>query len=137
MPIISLTWTSTGGLIALGLGAMNWSVDECAESFENMCRTAFIRRTGSTLPGIGFLVDNYNHSKYETRGLEQTLKNAFTEDENFFGGRRLRVSNSNLKVAITATSLAGQAAIVFGNYNRICEEKRQSTGSKSNLSSIL
>lgn len=116
---------STGGLIALGLAARNWSVEECTRHFEGLCRQAFTRRTGSNIPGVGWFVDNYNHSKYETRPLEEALKTAYTENEYLFGGARPHASfGTDVKVAVTATSAAG-SAVVFGNYNRLCGEKRQ------------
>ncbi|QDS77600.1 hypothetical protein FKW77_001933 [Venturia effusa] len=111
--------TSTGGLIALGLGSMGWSVEECTESFQSMCKAAFTRRLGVDIPGIGLLVENYKHSRYATRPMEQVLKDAFTEHEYLFGGPS-RSNSSRTKVAVTATSLTGSSAIVFGNYNRLC-----------------
>ncbi|KAE9983700.1 hypothetical protein BLS_003847 [Venturia inaequalis] len=116
--------TSTGGLIALGLGSMGWSVEECTERFQSMCKTAFTRRLGVAIPGIGLLVENFNHSRYATKPLEQTLKAAFTENEYLFGGPK-RSTSSRIKVAVTATSLTGRNAIVFGNYNRLCSGKLQ------------
>jgi hypothetical protein len=111
-------------LIALGLGVMNWSVEEATQYFESMCRKAFTRRTLSAMPLVGFMVENYNHSRYETKPLEQTLQDAYTEDQYLFGGkRRSTISGSSVKVAVTATSLAGRTPIVFGNYNRVCAEK--------------
>ena|ERR1700712_1636810 len=119
-------YNSTGGLIALGLGSMNWSVEECISMFEKMCRKAFTPRLGSSIPLFSFIVENYNHSKYETKPLEQTLQDAFTEDLYLFGGARKTGINSPVKVAITGTSLAGRTPIVFGNYNRVCSDKRMS-----------
>jgi hypothetical protein len=103
---------------------MNWSVEQCIEKFQSMCRTAFTRRLGGAIPGVRVLVDNYNHSKYETKPLEGTLKAAFTENDYLFGGSK-RQSYSRIKVAVTATSLTGRVAIVFGNYNRLSAEKRK------------
>jgi hypothetical protein len=77
---------------------------------------------GGAIPGVRLLIDNYNHSKYETKPLENSLKAAFTEDEYLFGGPK-RNTTSRIKVAVTATSLTGRTAIVFGNYNRLCSEK--------------
>ena len=45
--------SSTGGLIAHGLVAKNWSVEECTRQFEDLCTKAFTRRTGGNIPGIG------------------------------------------------------------------------------------
>ena len=116
--------SSTGGLIALGLVAKNWSVEECTRYFEDLCKKAFTRRTGSSIPGIGWFIENYNHSKYETRPLEDALIGAYSEKEYLFGGARPYASyGAEVKVAVTATSAAG-SAVIFANYNRLCAEKR-------------
>ncbi|KAF1991096.1 hypothetical protein K402DRAFT_436349 [Aulographum hederae CBS 113979] len=118
--------TSTGGLITLGLGVMNWLVEECISQFESMVTKAFTRRAGSAIWGVGFFVDNFNHSRYETKPLEQCLKDAYSEDQYLFGGRRqINTANagSTVRVAVTAASLNGRSAIVMGNYNRVCSDK--------------
>ncbi|KAI0003957.1 hypothetical protein F4779DRAFT_621638 [Xylariaceae sp. FL0662B] len=111
--------TSTGGLVALGLASMSWTVDECINHFETLCHEAFTRRVGSSLPLIGSFVDNYHHSKYQTSTLEKAFKSAFTDTNYLFGGRRSDWSSgSPVKVAVTATSLAGNKTYVITNYNR-------------------
>ncbi len=121
-----LTFSSTGGVIALGLAAKQWSVEACTAEFERLCSKAFTRRTGSNIPGLGFLVSHYNHSKYETRPLEEALAEAYGEDEFLFGGSR--VSNggdeANVKVAVISTS-ATDSPVVLANYNRLCPDKRE------------
>lgn len=114
--------TSTGGIIALGLAAKNWSVEECTRHFEPLCDQAFTRRTGGNLPGVGWLIDNYNHSKYETQPLQRALISAFSETENLFGGSRPHTCATDIKVAVTATSSTG-TPVILANYNRFCEEK--------------
>ena len=84
---------------------------------------------------MGWLVDNYKHSKYATRPLEDALKEAFSETEYLIGGRRSDpVIEAEVKVAVTATSDAA-SAVVFANYNRLCREK--SKPSKSNKSLLI
>lgn len=97
---------------------MNWSVEECIENFEKLCGQAFTRRSGSGLPIIGPLVENYHHSKYQTSTLDDALKTAFPEDLHLFGGRRPAELCASVKVAVTATSLAGNRTYVLSNYNR-------------------
>ena len=114
---------STGGLIALGLVSCNWTVPTCIQNFEEFCEKAFTRRIGGNLPLIGRIVDNYNHSKFETAPLQEALQATYSNDQYLFGGRRpLQASMSSLKVAVTATN-ASNAAVVLANYNRRCDEK--------------
>ena len=111
--------------MALGLAAKNWSLEECIRHFEDMCKRAFTRRIGSNVPGLGWLVDNYNHSRYETRPLDDALISAYSKEEYLFGGTRPHSSyGTDVKVAVTATSAAG-SAVVLANYNRLCGEKRE------------
>ena len=93
------------------------------QTFEDLCSRAFTARTGSNIPGIGWLIENYNHSRYETQPLQEALMEAFSEDEYLFGGVRSRgLSGSSIKVAVTTTSTAG-SPVVLANYNRICQGK--------------
>lgn len=109
---------STGGLIALGLASMKWTVDDCSRNFVKLCDEAFTRRAGSDLPFIGTVWDFHHHSKYRTKTLENALKKAFTEESHLFGGRHsAELCGFPLKVAVTATS-PGNKTYVLGNYNR-------------------
>jgi len=114
---------STGGIIALGLGINNWSVEECITRFEELCERAFTRRVGGNIAVISWFIENYNHFKYETHPLEEALKSAFTESQYLFGGPRpTDTPNSDIKVGVTATSSAG-SSVLLTNYNRLCAEK--------------
>ena len=115
--------TSTGGIIALGLGVKNWSVEECRQYFQDLCHEAFTPRKGSQLPLIGYFVENRHESRYETKPWQKALVDAFSLDDCLFGGSRMNFRDSkDTKVAVTATSATG-AAVVISNYNRVCEEK--------------
>ena len=115
---------STGGIIALGLGAKEWSVEECTGYFESLCKEAFTRRAGGNIPGVSWFVDNYNHSKYKTQPLRAALMGAFSEEAYLFGGpRSSRSHTSHIKVAVTTTSNAG-SPVILANYNRFSGEKR-------------
>lgn len=76
------------------------------------------------MPVASWLVNSYKHSKYETRPLEEALMKAFSENEYLFGGPRPHTLGTDIKVAVTATSSAGDP-VLFANYNRVCTEKRK------------
>lgn len=116
---------STGGLIALGLAAKNWTVEECINHFEQLCERAFTLRTFGDVPGLGWFVENHHHSRYETGPLQDALIDAFSKDAYLFGGPRPSVSSgSAVKVAVVTTSATTGTAVVLSNYNRLCSEKR-------------
>ncbi|KAI4204204.1 MAG: hypothetical protein LQ350_001395 [Teloschistes chrysophthalmus] len=122
-----LTLDGTGGIIALGLVAKKWSVEACTSQFESLCHRAFTRRTGASIPGIGFLVSYYNHSQYETRPLEEALVGAYGEEDFLFGGSRFLLDGddgNNAKVGVVTTS-ATNLPVILTNYNRSCSEKQK------------
>src|SRR5947207_2204855 len=112
---------STGGIIALGLGAKNWSLQHCTNLFKDLCQQAFTLRKGATIPLVGPVLVAHFHSKYETQPLQKALMCAYSEDEYLFGGTRISPSLP-VKVAVTSTLSAGKQ-VVLANYNRICDEE--------------
>lgn len=119
--------TSTGGIIALGLASMNWTVDKCIEQFQSLCDQAFTRRIGGEIPLVGHLIDHHHHSKYQTKTLEDALKEAFTDDMQLFGGERSPESTHwQVRVAVTATALAGNKTYILSNYNGHRENQKSS-----------
>ncbi len=111
--------TSAGGIIALGLGVENWSVERCTQEFERMCKGAFTPRKGGNILFVGWLISAHLQSKYATGPLEAALSDAFT-DEYLFGGQQ-SFSHGN-KVALIATASAGLRPVVLSNYNRVCTD---------------
>lgn len=109
---------STGGLVALGLGAKLWTVSECLDHFTSLCEAVFTPRSGSAIPLVGPLIENYHHSKYQTSTMESAFQNAFGENLFLFGGQRDAGLAFPLKVAVTATNLAGNKSYVLTNYNQ-------------------
>ncbi|KAI9659446.1 MAG: hypothetical protein M1821_001704 [Bathelium mastoideum] len=116
--------TSAGGLIALGLGVQHLSIQDCIDSFLSLCHKAFTRRPGSDVPLVGWFVENYNHSRYETKPLQDALQETFSSEQLLFGGPPPKDSHSpSIKVAVTSTSAASGIPVVFSNYNRPFPEK--------------
>jgi predicted acylesterase/phospholipase RssA len=116
--------TSTGGIVALGLGANGWSVQRCINHFESLCRKAFTRKGPNFMRGMEFLSPNW--VRYETKPMEDVLRQVFGE-HNLFAGSKLDMDDSRVtqrltKVAVTTTTTAGTAA-VLANYNRMDAEE--------------
>ncbi|XDG06053.1 hypothetical protein ABKA04_005668 [Annulohypoxylon sp. FPYF3050] len=109
--------TSTGGIIALGLGVNNWSVDDCIRNFKKLCGQAFKPRgILKFAPSLGKLAIISHHSRYKTKPFEAMLRNTFKEKPLFGGDNDLREMIT--KVAITTTTEIEQHAVVLANYNR-------------------
>lgn len=111
--------TSTGGLVALGLVSMDWSVDQCIHEFQSICRQSFARPFGSNIPGYSMIMETVRRSKYEIPPHEDALQAAYSRDDYLFGG--FRRSNSRIKVGVTATTSSSISLLT--NYNRARVDK--------------
>jgi hypothetical protein len=108
---------STGGIIALGLGTQNWSLDQCVSKFVRLCDKAFTPREFSRVPGLTQATTLKHGSKYKTRPLREALHGVFGEDQ-LYGGPGDASYAYDTKVAVTATSGTGERALVLANYGR-------------------
>ncbi|KAF2096172.1 FabD/lysophospholipase-like protein [Rhizodiscina lignyota] len=104
--------TSTGGILAMGLGVENWPVETCIRHFTRLCDKAFTLR----LPGMRL------GRKYRTRPFEECLKEVLP-DEYMFGGEHDDPRSYHRRVAITSTTDTGQSPVIFTNYNREVERQ--------------
>lgn len=115
--------TNTGGIIALGLGIMQWPVKECIQRFEWLCHQIFISERTSGLPGMGLLTLQTHQSRYRTAPLETALQSMFGQGALFGGAHPLPQSKAlATKVAVTTTSTDGKPYLV-ANYNRPMDER--------------
>lgn len=100
---------STGGIIALALGIMDWSVDNYMEPFLKLVDKAF---TSKFLGRVTF-----GNPNYRTRPLQEALFESFRE-KTMFGGRRDIPVACGRKVAVTSVKRTGEQAVIFTDYNR-------------------
>ncbi|KAJ4391044.1 hypothetical protein N0V93_004658 [Gnomoniopsis smithogilvyi] len=108
--------TSTGGIIALGLGVKNWTVDQCIKKFEDLCTQAFQPRELNGIPLLEKIAIFSHGSKYKTKPFEKVLKETF-EEWPLFGGQS-ELGEMFTKVAVTSTTAIQQHPVVLANYNR-------------------
>lgn len=102
--------SSTGGILALGLGTKNWTVEHCTKLFRRLVDKAFTPR---------FLVGtSFGRPTYRASPLEEALAECFG-DEPMFGGTPEKLSACTTKVAVTAATETGDKAVIFTNYNRV------------------
>lgn len=111
-----LIYFSTGGIIALGLGVENWSVEHCIRKFTSLCGDAFTPREFLKVPLLGKLSTVNHRSMYKTKPFEKALQESF-EDRPLFGGLNSQEGHM-IKVAVTSTTLMDQQPVVLANYNR-------------------
>ncbi|KAK6334755.1 hypothetical protein TWF718_010203 [Orbilia javanica] len=110
--------TSTGGVVALSLGAQGDSVENFIEEFKNICKKGFSGRLENTNRVSSFIQWWRLYTLYFTQNYEEALENYFPkENSKVFGLRK------HCRVAITTTISGpdwsrGPDAKVISNYNR-------------------
>lgn len=107
---------STGGILALGLGAKNWPVEDCIGQFKELCETAFSKQKMIGAPVLEKISISYHKSMYKTKPFETLLKERFEEGP-LFGGATSSPEMAT-KVAVTSTTVVAQQAVIITNYNR-------------------
>jgi len=65
---------STGGIIALGLGVEDWTVEQCIGKFTSLCGDAFNPRELLGVPLLGKLSMVNHRSMYKTKPFEKALQ---------------------------------------------------------------
>lgn len=110
-------FSSTGGILALGLGVKNWSVNRCTELFLRLVDKAFTPKLFGRV--------SLGTNKYRTQPLEEALSECF-KDEAMFGGVRDTPLGSARKVAVTSSTETAEQAVIFTNYNRVDDEQSKS-----------
>lgn len=123
--------TSTGGIIALGLVEMGWSVKQCLKKFELLASTAFQKHKTLGSEYLDWLVAGFQHGRYRVEPLEDLLRTEYTE-RNLFGGVRddSEFSPRNhiaCKVGVTTTATSG-TPYVLANYNRLENDENSRYG---------
>ncbi|KAF2465829.1 FabD/lysophospholipase-like protein [Lindgomyces ingoldianus] len=109
--------TSTGSIIALALGVLGLSVDDCTTKFSELCRTAFTKRKTYMTLRSKFSAVLFRGSIYRTRPLYDSLRQSLG-DARIFGGAGKKSHFYDIKVAVTSTDELAKNAIIMANYNR-------------------
>lgn len=119
-----LTAYSTGGLVALGIGAKSWTIEKCRQNFESLCKDAFQLRAHRDLGFLAYAWNAFNHGKYKTSPLEESLKKAYCslnwKHEPLFGGIST-IPCSPIKAAVVVANI-GLGPVVMASYNRSSQE---------------
>ena len=108
---------STGGLIALGLGVKQWSVNHCVTEFVRLCDQAFSPREFNNVFALEQATTLKHKSKYRTQPLHQALRTAFGNDL-LYGARPKPHLSYSTQVAVTATTGTGETGVILANYSR-------------------
>ncbi|KAF5717819.1 hypothetical protein FMUND_5550 [Fusarium mundagurra] len=103
--------TSTGGIIALGIGVQRRSATECISLFRDICREGFEAKLLTKSRFFGWAARWFSSSIYKTDVLETALQEAFGDKD----PKSLYGLNSSCRVAVTTT--AKEDCHLIANYN--------------------
>ena len=107
--------TSLGGLIAIGLFIMEWSIDEYIERFETLAAKTFRRPADgkSIFSKARHMISSFlQDHQYSSAVIAESFQSSFGEDFQLFNPLP-----NDTKVAITTTTAKETAACIFSNYN--------------------
>ncbi|PQE29437.1 patatin family protein [Rutstroemia sp. NJR-2017a WRK4] len=105
--------TSTGGLIAIMLGRLEMSVDECIEAFTSMMDIVFVRSHKLPFKWTNGKVQ----ARYDTKALEKCVANVIQKAGH--GGARMRVADiPTCKTFVVAMSAEAVTPVHFTNYHK-------------------
>ena len=113
--------TSTGGIIALGLGEKCWSVRLCLKKFEKLAANAFRKRKVLGAEYMEWLIAGFQHGRYKVEPLEELLRDEYSEHR-LFGGVKDEPEypgqfTQACKVGVVTTTTNG-TPYLLSNYNR-------------------
>lgn len=117
----SLLIRSSGGIIALGLFKMGWSVDKALHEFVKLSDSAFSRRELLEFPGFRDIAQLFCSFRYKSGGIERALIRAFGKDL-LFGQRKVAFEH-RVKVGVVAGIQGDHRPYIFANYNRNPRDK--------------
>ncbi|CZR37777.1 uncharacterized protein FPRO_07032 [Fusarium proliferatum ET1] len=103
--------TSTGGIIALGIGVQRRSATECTGLFRDICNEGFEAKLLTKSRFFGWAARWFSSSIYKTDVLETALQNAFRDKD----PKSLYGLSSSCRVAVTTT--AKEDCHLIANYN--------------------
>jgi patatin-like phospholipase/acyl hydrolase len=104
--------TSTGGLIAIMLGRLQMSVDECIEKYTELSRKVFRTSWYETTVGI---TGNLN-ARYDTKALMEEIQKIVEEKTGDVNCLLLDDSDSGCKVFVASTNAGTTAPHLFTSY---------------------
>ncbi|KAL9611586.1 MAG: hypothetical protein Q9167_003775 [Letrouitia subvulpina] len=108
--------TSTGGIVALGIFKMNWSVDRAISKFEKLSQEAFSKCRWLKVPLFRNAAQLLYSHRFKSEGIEGALQNAFRQGRLY--GFSEHTSSERVKVGVVASVLGSHRPYLLTNYSR-------------------
>ncbi|KAF2498872.1 hypothetical protein BU16DRAFT_558910 [Lophium mytilinum] len=116
--------TSTGGIIALGIGTKDWTLAHCEQLYPELCKSAFTTH-GSAWSGNAWAY-TFHGCRYQNVPFENKLKEVLGESR-IMGLQHDTSLDLRSKVFVTSTKSDGNQPAIFTNYIRAIETEDTST----------
>ena len=114
--LLSVCLRTTGGIIALGLFKMNWSVGYAINQFLKFREQAFSHRQLLRVPTFKDVAQLFCSFRYQNGGIESALKRAFGRGPPF--GQPKRAQGDRVKVGVVVGIPGERQPYLFTNYTR-------------------
>jgi patatin-like phospholipase/acyl hydrolase len=105
-----------GGVTALGLFKVDWSIENALKQFTDLCQSSFSRRLFLQVPGFRHPAQMLFSYRYKTEGVEKALKERFGEESLF--GQPKDARSDSVKVGVVAAMHSRKRPFLFTNYSR-------------------
>ncbi|KAI1634568.1 hypothetical protein F4809DRAFT_665344 [Biscogniauxia mediterranea] len=102
----------SGGLIVLGLGTHDFSIQSFISSFDQFCSNSFKEKVGSGRGVLGWLEKIFSQFTYKTKPLELVLEDIFKPSRRLFGHH-----GCTPRLAVTTTTTADSDCRLLANYH--------------------
>jgi hypothetical protein len=104
-----------GGIIALGLFKMNWSVERTRRKFMEFSKKAFAPRELLQVPIFKNVAQLFCSFRYKTDGIEKALQDAFGHGPLFGDSGN---GDDQVKVGVVAAMRENHKPYLFSSYSR-------------------
>jgi hypothetical protein len=105
-----------GGIVALGLFKMDWSVAKAITEFESLSHQAFSKRYWLKVPMFRHTAQLLYSHRFKSEGIEGALKRAF--GQGLLYGFNEASSSDKVKVGVVAGVSGVRRPFLFSNYSR-------------------
>ena len=105
-----------GGLIALGLFKIDWSLEDGIKEFKKLSKLAFKPREALRVPKMKNIAQIFCAFRYKSSGIEVALQKAF--GSGYLFGQRKNAVADRVRVGVVAAMKEDSRPHIFANYSR-------------------
>ncbi|KAF2122021.1 hypothetical protein BDV96DRAFT_640090 [Lophiotrema nucula] len=108
----------TGAILALGLVARRWDLEECERNLRHLSEKAFSQANVQRFPSMSLRSTKASHAKYRSRGLDEALHDIFKSEQRIIDPVLSQDARTQSNKLAVLTSSATGRNVLFSNYRR-------------------